>query len=109
MSRFPGLDRMLSQTGATKRDVLASGEFTPTVNLAKIKISEFYPLDADTQLREKLQSPHELIQVFVEPLDVQEGDLLTFGGTDYPVRSSADWSHAGSVYMKRLILEDLKA
>ena len=55
-----------------------------------------------------LDTPHELLEVFAENVDIREGDVLTYDGTDYPVRSCANWPGTDSRFL-RLVIEDLKS
>ena len=108
MSRYPGLARRLSETASTKRDTLAGGKFTPAVNLAVVSITSPYPADPELRQRLELDTPHELLEVFTASVDIREGDILTYAGVDYPIRSCANWP-AGDSRFLRLIVEDLKS
>jgi len=103
-------DRLATETASTKRtpDISGGKRGSPAENLTGLSITPLDPVDADLQQRLELDTPHELLQSFVrgDP-DIREGDVLVYDGTDYPIRSCAEWKWGSDVYL-RLVLEDLK-
>jgi len=102
--------RMASVTAATKRSpgIVNGKRGEPVTNVASLHCTPLDPVDAETRQRLGLDSPHELLQTFVDGAeDVREGDYLVVGTTEYPVKSCAEWTWRGSRYL-HLILEDLK-
>ena len=100
-------------TASTKRAPALSGgkRGAATTNIASLVCTPLDPIDPELRSRLAINTPHEVLQTFVETaLDVIEGDLLVVSSIEYPIRAVADWS-AGT-YMtayKQLIIEDLKA
>ena len=106
----PSFQRMATVTASTKRAaaISAGKRGTPTTKLSSIKCLPLDPVDPELKQRLALDTPHELLQTFVEGnLDIVEGDILTVSGEDYPVRSVADWVWGGDVY-RQLVIELLK-
>jgi hypothetical protein len=104
------MDRFLTVTASTKRSpALAGGKRgAPVTHLASLRCMPLDPVDPELRQRLALNTPHELLQTFVDgALDVVEGDFLAVGGTDYPIRSCAEWEWRGSRFA-HLVLEDLK-
>jgi len=104
--------RLASVTASTKRPpTISSGKRgAPATNVASLKCTPLDPVDAELRQRLALDTPHELLQTFVDNgVDIVEGDLLVVGSTEYPIRSVGDWywSPLSADYV-RLILEDLK-
>lgn len=102
--------KLATVTAQTKRAPAISGgkrgemEF----HLANFKCTPLDVVDAELRQRLTLDTPHELLQTFVDGnLDIREGDLLVVGGKEYPIRAVADWTWRGSVY-RHLVVEDLK-
>lgn len=86
--------RLLTKTANTKRPpAVASGKRgTPATNLTGVRCTPLYPVDPELRERLALESPHTLWQVFVpDGTDIQAGDILTYGGKDYPVKAVAAW------------------
>lgn len=107
-----GFRRFATVTASTKRAPAISGgkRGTPVTEIASLRCTPLDPVDAELRQRLSLETPHELMQTFVDgALDVVEGDILTVGGVDYPIRAVENWTwrHQGSDF-RRLILEDLK-
>lgn len=108
--RDAGFVRVATITAETKRSpVVASGKRgAPATYLAEIEVTPLDPLDPETRQRLALETPHELLQTFVDGgVDVVEGDLLVVDGREYPVRYAAKWLWRGSSFV-HLALEDLK-
>lgn len=101
--------KLATVTASTKRATLSGGKRgTPTQHLTNLKVFPLDPVDPELRQRLELDTPHELLQTFVEGApDIVEGDVLTAGSEDYPIRSVADWTFGSDTYL-RLILENLK-
>lgn len=82
---------LASVTASTKRPDYATG--TMVAHLASVAVWPLAPVDA--RVRELLDLPSaafgELWQTFTTETDITEGDALTVGGVDYPVRAVGDW------------------
>jgi len=107
-----GFAHMATVTASTKRVAApVSGKTTtPAANLTGVKCTPLDPVDAELQKRLGLDTPHELLQTFVEGgLDIREGDYLTVGGVDYPIRACEDWTWpVDALAFRRLVIEDLR-
>jgi len=103
---------MATVRASTKRAAApVSGKTSaPAANLASLKCTPLDPVDAELSKRLGLDTPHELLQTFVEGgLDIREGDTLTVGGVDYPIRACEDWTWpVDRLAYRRLVVEDLK-
>lgn len=100
--------RLLTVTAATKRAAVSGGKRgEPTAHLAMLEIAPPMPVSPELRERLGLRTAHELLQTFAAAgADVREGDTLVTDGTDYPVRSVANWPGAAGVL--HLVIEDLK-
>lgn len=110
LRRDAGFGRAATLEASTKRPTaLVSGRRgTPALHLASIRVTPLDPVDAETRQRLALNTPHELLQAFVDGgLDIVEGDLLVVDGVEYPVRSAGQWAWRGSEFV-HLVLEELK-
>jgi len=108
------MTRFLTVTASTKRaPVIAGGKRgAATANVTSLKCTPLDPVDSalssDLRQRLALNTPHELLQTFVEAnLDIERGDILVVGSDEYPIRSCSEWVWRGSVY-RHLVVEDLK-
>lgn len=101
--------RMASVTASTKRATLTGGKrSSPTSHLNNLKIFPLDPVDPELRQRLALDTPHELLQTFVEGApDIVEGDVLTVDGEDYPIRSVGDWKFGNDTF-RALVVEQLK-
>jgi hypothetical protein len=101
--------KLASLTASTKRATMSSGKrAAPTQHLTGLKVHPLDPVDPELRQRLALDTPHELLQTFVEGNpDIVEGDVLTVAGEDYPIRSVADWTFGADVY-RHLVIENLK-
>lgn len=102
--------KLATVTARTKRaPAISDGKRgAPEFHLADFKCTPLDVVDAELRQRLALDTPHELLQVFVDgDPDIREGDLLVVGGIEYPIRAVADWVWRGSVY-RHLIVEELK-
>ena len=107
-----GFSILAYETASTKRPpAIASGKRgDPVENIASLFCIPLAPIDPNVTLRLGLDTPHELLQTFVDDgLDILEGDTLTVSGVDYPIKAVGDWPwRPGGTTRLRLILEDLK-
>jgi len=107
-----GFTRMATVTASTKRPpALSSGvRGAATTNLSSLACLPLDPVDAELRARVAIDTPHELLQTFVQGgLDIEEGDILVVGGVDYPIRAVEDWTWPpDSEDYIRLIVEQLK-
>jgi len=100
-----------TETASTKRPPSMSGgkRSTPAAKLTTVLCTPLDPVDPELRERLGIHTPHELLQTFCHgDYDILPGDLFTYGGKDYPVRSVAEWKWRGSTY-RHVILEDTKA
>lgn len=108
MSSF---SRMATETASTKRPPAVSGNKrgAATTNIKTLACTPLDPVQPDLKQRMGLNSPHELLQTFVtgDP-DIVEGDVLVYGGKDYPIKAVGDWVWRSTTYV-HLIVEDIKA
>jgi hypothetical protein len=110
VTRDVGFARVASLEASTKRAPgLVSGKRgQPATYLESIQVTPLDPVDAETRERLALNTPHELLQTFVDgDWDIAEGDVLVVAGAEYPVRSAAQWDWRGSLYV-HLVIEELK-
>jgi|WetSurMetagenome_2_1015567.scaffolds.fasta_scaffold174360_2 hypothetical protein len=108
------MTRFLTVTASTKRaPLLTAGKRGAAVTqVVTLKCAPLDPVDSalssDLRQRLALNTPHELLQTFVEAdLDIERGDVLVVGSDEYPIRSCAKWAWRGTVY-RHLVVEDLK-
>lgn len=105
-----GMDRFLTVTASTKRApaVSASKRGTPAAYLTSVRCTPLDPVDPELRQRLALNTPHELLQTFVEEgNDIVQGDILVVGSNEYPVRSCGEWVWRGATFLA-LVVEDLK-
>ena len=102
--------RRLTVTASTKRPPAVSngkrGELA--AYLSTLKCSPLDPVSAEISQRVALNTPHEVLQAFIGADDVREGDVLTVGGKDYPIKAVEDWANFRGVTFRVLVVEDLK-
>jgi len=104
------MNRFLTVAASTKRSpaVVSGKRAAAQTKISSLSCSPLDPVDPELKQRLAINTPHELLQTFVNgDLDVLEGDILTVSTVDYPIRSCAEWDWHGVVF-QRLILEDLK-
>ena len=107
-----GFEILATVTASTKRQAAPTSGKTaaPVANLASLVCTPLDPVDAELSKRLGLDTPGELLQTFVDGgLDIRQGDYLTVGAVDYPIRACEDWTWpvSGQAF-RRLVLEDLK-
>lgn len=112
MSLSPGFRRGAVVTANTKRSPAISGgkRGAMATFIVGLKCWPLDPVQDQITMREALNSPHEILETFVDgALDITEGDVLVVGESEYPIRSVREWTHApflGAYH--HLFLEDLK-
>ena len=103
---------MATVSASTKRTpAVSNSKFgTAASSIASLSCFPLDPVNAEIAARMGLDTPHELLQTFVEGgLDIVEGDILTVASKDYPIKAVEDWYwREDSANYQRLILEQLK-
>ena len=102
--------RLLTVTASTKRPpaVVSGKRGELAAYLSMLKCSPLDPVSAEISQRVALNTPHEVLQAFIGADDVREGDVLTVGGKDYPIRAVEDWANFRGVTFRVMVLEDIK-
>ena len=103
--------RLATETASTKRPPAISGNKrgVPVTQIASLSCTPLDPVQPDLKQRMGLNSPHELLQTFVEgTASIVEGDVLVYASKDYPIRAVGDWKWRSTLYV-HLIVEDIKA
>lgn len=104
-----GWDLTATITIDTKRATLTAGKRgEATTYLEDVPATPLMPVSAELAQRAGLDSPYELVTTTVMATDVQNGDIVSYGGVDYPIRAIEDWPWADGKVYKVLILEELK-
>jgi len=107
-----GFSRFATVTASTKRPpAVSSGKRgSPAEEISSLSCLPLDPVDAEVRERLGLDTPHELLQTFVQGgQDIREGDLLVVGSAEYPIRAVEDWRWPpDTADYVRLVLEDLK-
>lgn len=101
--------RLATVTASTKRSPAAvAGKIgAMQTNLASISIVPLMPIDPEISSTVALNSPREAKQTFVDGSeDVVEGDRLVVSGTEYVIRSVAEWP--GDEACLHIVVEELK-
>lgn len=109
---MPSFAELASVTASTKRSGgIASGlEAAYAENIASLKCLPLDPVNPEMAQDIGGATWRELLQTATEGgLDIKEGDLLVVAGTEYPIRSVAEWTWPPDAtdYMI-LILQDRK-
>lgn len=103
--------RLLTKTADTKRPpTLVGGKRgAPQTHLTDVRCTPLYPVDPELRERLALESPHTLWQVFVaDGADIRAGDVLVYGGEEYPVKAVAPWPWPSSgLSFGAVIVEEL--
>ena len=108
--RDAGFRSAATVTASTKRSPAPSSgkRGVPTTWLSSLQCTPLDPVDPETRQRLAINTPHELLQTFVDAgLDIIEGDILVVDSEEYPIRSAAQWTWRGSEFV-HLIIEELK-
>jgi hypothetical protein len=102
--------RLLTVSASTKRPpAVANGKRGElAAHLGALKCSPLDPISAELSQRVALNTPHEVLQAFIGSDDVREGDVLTVGGREYPIRAVEDWANFRGVTFRVMVLEDIK-
>lgn len=105
---------MATITASTKRPpAISSGKRGAIVeNIASLACFPIDPITAEIAARMGIATPHEVLHTFVEGgLDIQEGDTLVVGSTEYPIKGVEDWDWDifGDSDFQLLLLEELKS
>lgn len=102
--------RLLTVTASTKRPpaVVSGKRGELAAYLSTLKCSPLDPVSAEISQRVALNTPHEVLQAFIGADDVREGDVLTVGGKDYPIKAVEDWANFRGVTFRVMVLEDIK-
>ena len=108
MSPSASFNHQATVTASTKRASVVSGKRgAPTTYVASLKCTPLDPVNSELAQRLGLDSAFELLQTFMEAVDVAEGDVLVVGTKEYPVKYVGDWTWRNAV-CRHLVLEDLK-
>lgn len=100
------IDKLATATGTIKRNPAAvAGVVGPAVATGDtISVLPVMPVDPDLTEKYKLKSPRQSYVTYCSGApDLEVGDILTVGGTDYTVRGVGPWS--GSVNHYEIVLE----
>ena len=90
-------------------DVSGGKRGTPETVVADLSFEPLESVDPELRQRLALDTPHELLQTFIEgDYDIQTGDFFTTGSTTYPIKAAYKWDWWNGNYNIHLILEDLK-
>jgi hypothetical protein len=86
--------RLAVVTASTKRSPTISGgkRGDPVTNVASLTCTPLDPVDAEVRQRLMLDSPNIILETFVQAsVDIQVGDTLVVGSTEYPIKALEDW------------------
>ena len=97
-------------TASTKRKTFASSKETGwATQESSISCWPLAPVDGETVMRQNLRTAFEWMQTFVEgDYDIQNGDLLVIGSTEYPIGRCEKWPWR-STYRFRLFVHEMKS
>lgn len=91
----------------TKRAALDTGWANYLFNVPCLPLA---PLDAQTQQRLDLKTPHMTWQTYMQgDPDVKKGDILVIDSVEYPVRYVAKWPWLDNTTRLHVVLEDLRS
>ena len=107
MTSYPGLILRLSQNATTIRRQKTGKKFTDVENLTSVKCSYPYPISGELKLRMGLDTPHEILEIFTMAVDIEAGDILVYGGIEYPIKAVEKWPRGNGRFL-RLMLEELR-
>jgi hypothetical protein len=97
---------------STKRPPATSSGLrgAPATNLTGLLVTPLDPVDPELRQRLGIDTPHTLLQTFVDGAsDIVEGDWLVIGSDEYPIKRLSAWpAGVTSPVYRQLILEDLK-
>jgi hypothetical protein len=101
----------LTQTASTKRrPAEASGRVgAMTAHLTSVQCTDLVPVSAEYIDRvPQLAQYAMLYEVLAEDADIEIGDVLVVGSTEYPVRAVERWPWPGSEHYLHLIVEEVQ-
>lgn len=101
---------------STKRPPALSGGKVgePIAQLPSLLIVPLMPVSAETANTTRLDSPRTSFETFAFPgadninLDVQNGDLLVVGSTEYKIVAVGEWERPNDGSFLHLVVEKLK-
>jgi len=103
--------RLASATAHTLRAATITGGKSSglEIHLADFACLPLMPVDPELRQSLGLDAALELKQTFVDRVsDVREGDVLVVDGTEYQVRSVAEWPWRKNEIVLALVLEERK-
>lgn len=90
---------------STKRASLTTGFAAYLYDLPCLPLA---PLDAQTQQRIDLKTPHVTFQTYFQGQpDIRKGDLLVINEVEYPVKYVAPWPFGNDTRL-HVVIEDLR-
>ncbi len=104
---------MATVTASTKRSpAISSGKRgAPATQEASLACTPLDPIDAEVRQRLMLESSNIILECFVEnadgSIDIQVGDTLVVGSTEYPIKVCEDWTWRGTTF-RHLLVEKVK-
>lgn len=107
---------MATITASTKRaPAPVSGIVgAPATHLASLPITPLQSVTAELALEANIQDPREVKKTFCftdsdgDLYDVREGDVLVISGTEYAIRSAAEFNRPSDGSYIRLIIQERK-
>ena len=102
--------KMATVTASTKRPPTISGgkRGSADTNISSLSCLPLDPLDPDIANLFGIETPHELLQTFVDNgLDIRENDVLVVSSVEYKIRAVAEWDWRGADFL-HLTLEEIK-
>jgi len=87
-------EKLATVTASTKRSSVsgAGQRGARSENISSLSCTPLVPVDATLRASLQLDTPHELLQTFVDGgLDILPGDQFIVGSDTYEVRSVAEW------------------
>lgn len=107
------LRKQATLTASTMRATMAGGKRgAPTTKLTGLSCTPLQPVQPETVLRLRLDTPNAVLSCFVVGHhDIAGGDVLVVGGESYTVRSAAQWTppSASVPAFTELVVEDVQA
>lgn len=106
---------LATKTASTKREPAVSGSTVgaPATHLASLPVTPFQSASAELANEASIGDPreakvcHAFTAVSGDLYDVREGDVLVVDGTEYPIRSVAEFNRGDDSYL-RIIVEETK-
>lgn len=104
-----------TETASIKRNSTVAGiTGAPTTHIASLAITPIWPIQRGEQIQALLElaSARELKECYHVPTtatlpDIQEGDLLVIGASEYPVLHVMEWTD-GDVPSLQIIVQEVK-